>query len=587
MAENVTKEVFEANAALNAQEFANRQILVKGDGIPTNNAPQGAKYMDKSVFPPITYVQIDLGVGSNWMPEGQGDKSVNGAVFITDIQPQDQLNNVGQKVFSSDGKVLDSALTNTDLVTISILSALGHTNYKPSVRVLGEAVLLAQDEDQSIWQGTIDIDLNGATEIIAEHEDGAIHIVNIVADTGAEIVLANFVGNYPNGQTELKENDTYSVEVNSDTEMTRIEVSAFGAAKAQVFNFASSTTTIIDIKIANQGDSPTLQGIKLRAMNANGSFGNEYNTSDFGNTEEIHVVNLNNQYPIGIIDAIEYPVGQVALKDSELAKVDLEGSGYDEILYDSPNGELIITDPTDFQPFKEVERVNGDYNIENKNIRITLTKSSNGAITVVEGIVQIANADPMISISEPASRLRSGGNNGTQAQNHEITLQSNQELIEVPVITAPHGTLQNSMQENGNKTNWTQDLRVHDTDQKGVFTFGLTTAKNLAGKTVNALTGNAEYELGGFVSRTIQAPAFQNELNLEVNVADTSKVVARDKDSITLTYKNNLIDELKTYSITGPSQTLNVKGNLFFWADQQAVNNNTTGLATITIEEVV
>jgi hypothetical protein len=366
MAENVTKEVFEANAALNAQEFANRQILVKGDGVPSNNAPQGAKYMDKSVFPPITYVQIDLGVGSNWMPEGQGDKSVNGAVFITDVQPQDQLNNVGQKVFSSDGKVLDSALTNTDLVTISILAALGHTNYKPSIKVLGEAVLLAQDEDQSIWQGTIDIDLNGATEIIAVHEDGAIHIVNIVADDGAEIVLANFVGNYPNGQTELKENDTYSVEVNSDTEMTRIEVSAFGAAKAQVFNFASSTTTIIDIKIANQGDSPTLQGIKLRAMNANGSFGNEYNTSDFGNTEEIHVVNLNNQYPIGIIDAIEYPVGQVALKDSELAKVDLEGSGYDEILYDSPNGELIITDPTDFQPFKEVERVNGDYNIEKR-----------------------------------------------------------------------------------------------------------------------------------------------------------------------------------------------------------------------------
>jgi len=128
---------------------------------------------------------------------------------------------------------------------------------------------------------------------------------------------------------------------------------------------------------------------------------------------------------------------------------------------------------------------------------------------------------------------------------------------------------------------------VHDDDQKGIFQFGLTEAKNLAGRTVNVLTGDVDYELGGFVSRVLVVPAFQNELDLEVNVADTSKVVARDKDSILLTYKNNLIDELKTYSITAPSQTLNVKGNLFFWADQQAVNNNTTGLATITIEEIV
>ena len=587
MAENVSKQVFEANAALNAQEFANRQILVKGDGVPSNNAPQGAKYMDKSVFPPVTYVQIDLGIGSNWKPEGQGDKSINGAVFITDVQPQDPLNNVGQKVFSSDGNVLDSALTNTDLITVSILAALGHSNYKPAITVMGQNVVLAQNEDQSIWQGSIDIDLNGAIKLTAEHEDGAIHEIDLIADQGAEITLANFSGNYPIGQTELKENDTFLVEVNTDSAMVRIEVLPYGAAKAQVFNFAETTSTIIELTIADQGDTANLLGIKLRAMNANGSFGAEYATEDFGSNDAIHLVNLNNLYPAGIIDAIEYPAGQVAIKDNEQALVDLEASGYDTIVYDSQNGELQITNPTVFQAFKEVNRIGGDYNVDNENIRITLTRNSNGAVTVVEGIVQIADVDPIISVNEPATRLQSGGNNGTQAQNHEITLQSNQELLEIPIITVPHATLQNSMQDSGNKKLWTQDLRVHDTDQKGVFTFGLTEAKNLAGKTVNALTGDAAYELGGFVSRTIQVPAFQNELDLEVNVADTSKVVARDKDSIALTYKNNLVDELKSYSITGPTQTLNVKGNLFFWADQQAVNNNTTGLASITIEEVV
>ncbi|MEQ8624484.1 MAG: hypothetical protein RJQ00_06500 [Vicingaceae bacterium] len=587
MANNVSKELFEANAALNAQEFANRQILVKGDGLPTSQAPQGAKYMDKSVFPPITYTQIDVGVGSNWIPEGQGEKGVNGAVFITDVEPQNPLHNVGQKVFSSDGKVLDSALTNTDLVKVTILAALGHTNYKPSITVLGNTVNLSQDEDQPIWQGTVDIDLDGATKLIAEHEDGAKHEVDIVADQGAEIVIANFTGGYPNGQSEVKEDDSFFVEVNSDSEMARIEVLDYGAAKPQVFDFAPTNTTIIEIKIADQGESPSLHGVKLRAMNTNGSFGEEYNTEDQGSDEGVHVVRLNNFYPSGIIDAVEYPVGQVALKDNEIAKVDLSGNGYDEILYSSPNGQLQIANPDVFQPFKEVVRISGDYNVSQDNIRVTMTKISNGAITIADEIVQIADSDPVIRISEPATRLRSGGNNGTQAQNHEISLISDQELLEAPTITAPHGTLLSNMIDSGNKKVWNQSLRVHDDDQKGIFQFGLTEAKNLAGRTVNVLTGDADYELGGFVSRVLVVPAFQNELDLEVNVADTSKVVARDKDSILLTYKNNLIDELKTYSITAPSQTLNVKGNLFFWADQQAVNNNTTGLATITVEEIV
>jgi len=587
MADNVTKEQFEANAALNAQEFANRQILVKGNGIPSSNAPQGAKYMDKSVFPPITYTQIDAGIGSNWTPEGQGEKSVNGAVFITDVQPKDPLKNVGQKVFSSDGNVLESALTNTDLVTVSVLAALGHSNYKPSIKVLGQDVSLNQNVDQSIWQGTIDVDLDGATKLIAEHEDGAIHEVDIIADQGAEILLANFRGSYPAGQSEVKENDSFQVEVQTDSEMTRIEILPYGAAKPEVFNFDQTTSTIITIRVSDQGESPSMHGVKLRAMNVNGSFGNEYSTEEFGSDEGVHLIKLNNLYPAGIIDAIEYPVNQVALKNNEVAQVDLSGGGYDEITYESPNGELQISNPTLFEPFKDVSRVAGDYNVDTPNIRISMKKVSNGAVTIAQAIVQIADIDPLISISEPATRLRSGGNNGTQAQNHEISLLSNQELIETPTISVPHGTLLNSMQDTGGKKRWVQSLRVHDDDEKGVFQFGLTEAKNLAGKVVNVLSGDTDFELGGFVSRTIQVPAFQNEFDLEVDVADTSKVIARDKDSILLSYKNNLLDELKTYSITAPTQTLNVKGNLFFWADQQAVNNNTTGLATITVEELV
>jgi hypothetical protein len=92
--------------------------------------------------------------------------------------------------------------------------------------------------------------------------------------------------------------------------------------------------------------------------------------------------------------------------------------------------------------------------------------------------------------------------------------------------------------------------------------------------------------LGGFVVRTLTVPAFENEVDMGVRVANPSKVVAKDKDLALLTYYNDLENNDKAYTITNPSGVLNINGDLFHWNDSQAVNNNTTGLATIQIEEV-
>jgi len=589
MAEYVDKSLFEANAALNAQEFANRQILLKGDGVPVGVAPFGATYIDRTANPPKIYRQVALGTGSNWQLDSSGGgSSINGAVFITDISPQDPLKNVGQKVFSSDGRVLDAALTNTNLVNVQVLAAMGHSNYKPEVLVKGLPVNLTQDEDQSIWMGNIDIDLEDDVEVTALHEDGATHSVSIQRDLGPKITSALFSGGYPAEQTELKAGDKFQLTVESDAEMVRIEVEDFGAAEAGVYDFAATPSKVIELTIADRGDISKSLGVRIRAMNANGSFGDPFESESQGADNGLHVVMLNNTHPSGIIDAIEYPVDQLALKDNEVAQVALSAFNYDELEYLSPNGQLEITDPLLYEPLKAVNRIAGEYNVNEINIRIRLNRKANGAITDVDGVVQIAHIDPKISVIESTNRLRSGGNQGTQAQNHEISLISDQELIEAPVLAVPHGTLLGAMlNESGDKLIWTQNLRVHDEDEKGVFQFTLTTAKNLAGRIVNVLSGDATYELGGFVSRTIEVPAFAGEIDLGVNVSETAKVVARDKDNILLTYKNNLDDELKTYAITGPSGTLNVKGNLFHWTDSQAVNNNTTGLATITVEEVV
>lgn len=591
MEENISKTLFEANAALNALEFSNRQILLKGDGAPTTPAPFGATYIDQLASPPDLYRQIDAGVGSNWVLDGNGDggPGINGAVFITDIQPQNAQDNVGSKVYSSDGNVLDSAISNTDQIRVFVLAAMGHTNYKPLVTVGGDQVALIQDEDQSIWHGAVDISLGGATTVSATHEDGAEHTVNITADIGPEIQTAVFTGGYPGSQTELKAGDSFQIQVNSDTDMTRIEIDDFGAGEPEIFDFAATTAESITISIADRGTTTQSLGLRLRAMNANGSFGGYFLTTSAGSTDGVHLVNLNNLFPSGLIDAVQYPNSQQAIKDNEQAAVDLLASDYDKLIYESPNSQLSIASPSVFAAFKPVARIAGDYNVSTPNIRVTLTRSANDAQTVVDEVVKIAHIDPVITVTEPATRLRSGGNHGTSVQNHEIALASNQELLTTPVISVPHGTLDGSMLDTGDKMTWQQNLRVHDDDQKGVFQFSLTQATNIAGKVVSVLTGDNNYELGGFVRRTIQAPPFNagRELDLLVTVSDTSKVVVRDFAGALLTYKNDFTDQIKTYTITGPVGVLNVMGNYFYWTDSQAVNNNTTGLTTITVEEVV
>jgi hypothetical protein len=588
MPENVTQALFEANAALNAQEFANRQILLKGSGVPTMIAPFGASYIDDSTTPPRVYRQIDAGVANNWDEQGGsgGGNSVNGAIFITNIEPQDSQDNVGGKVFSSDGIVLDSATMNTDLIRVHVLAGLGHTNYKPEIMVEGEAVVLSQNEDQSIWEGFVDIDREGSETITATHEDGATHIVNITTDVAPEVQTALFDNGYPNAQTELKEDDTFQLNVVTDLPMTRIEVQDFGAGKPQTFDFAATTNATINVAIADRGKTPQSFGARIRTMNANGSYGTPFDTDSVGSDNGVHVLILNNLYPVGLIDAIQYPVGQVAIKDSESAGVDLSASNYDSLIYESENGELQFTDPTVFEAYKQAARISGDYNVSEDNVQITMTRAANGASLMVQEVVAIAHVAPQITIAEPATRLKSGGNQSTQAQNHQIRLTSNQKLLEAPTISAPHGTLLNSMSDTGDSLVYTQDLRVHDDDEKGVFSFGLTLATNLAGKPVAVFDGEANYELGGFVVRTLTVSAFQNELDMEVRVSNISKVIARDKDLALLTYYNDFTDNDKAYTITNPSSVLNINGDLFHWNDSQAVNNNTTGLATIQIEEV-
>jgi hypothetical protein len=513
------------------------------------------------------------------------ENSINGAVFITDIQAQNAGNNVGGKVYSSGDRVLDHCVSDTPQIRVYVLAITGNTHFAPVINVEGTLVSLTQNEDQSVWTGYVDIDITGITSITATHEDGATHTTSVLADAGAEILSAVFSGGYPNAQTELKEGDTFLLSVVSDVPMTRIEISDFGAGKAQVFNFSASTNKSIDIEIEDRGNTTQMLGLRLRAMNENGSYGSEFETTSAGATNGAHIVSLNNQHPVISIGSITYPSSQSAIKDSESVIANHSISSFDTIQYDSPTNELGVANNTVFETVKSVSRLSGDYNVSNDNFRVVATRAANDAVSTKTTTVQIAHAIPEISISLPAARLVSGGNMGTQPQSHVITTLTNQLLLSVPQISAPEGTFQEDSETNPDGLGFTRTLIINDDDNKGSFAFQLIQATNLAGRIVTAFTGSSIYVIGGFVKRTLIIPSFQREANIGTSVSMASKLVASDKDEAAMTYTNSFTNVALGFTISGPSSTLNTVGNLFYWNDTQAVNNNTTGLASVTIEE--
>lgn len=457
---------------------------------------------------------------------GSGGDGVNGSAFVTDIVPQNQTDSVGEKVFSSDGAVLDSCSTTTDLIRVSILALPGNTNYKPVLTVNGVTVTnLTAQNDAPLFRGTVDIDLQGSTTVKIDHEDGASHTVQITVDAPPVVQDALFSGTYPGTQTELKAGDTFSVTINTDIPINKIEVSDYGALTAQTITVTEGTSHSFTATIANRGTTLQSLGMKVRVQKSTGAWSEYFFSETQGTVDALHILKLNNIYPSLSFGVVTYPSAQTAIKGNESATVLNSVSNFDTINYSSPNGELSISNPTTFESTKTVSRVSGTYNVSTNNLQMTAIRNANGSTTTVNTVIKIADTPPTISItiSGNPSRLRSGGNDGTSPQNYTINIVSNQQLKQAPTLSAPAGTFQGSA-FTGGPTTWSRSLTVTDNDPKGSFNFSSLSAFNLAGVEQTAINSGATYTLGGFVSRQIPLEAFQNQAQMNVAVDSYNKV---------------------------------------------------------------
>lgn len=473
------------------------------------------------IWSPTQQIWIDVGS----ITGGGSGSGVNGSAFITDIEPQDPLQSVGEKVFSSDGEVLDSCSTTTNLITVSVLALPGNTNWKPVLTIKGQTVNLVAQNDSPLFRGSIDIDLAGDSELKVVHEDGAEHTVQITVDSPPVIQQATLTGTYPGSQTELKENDVFTMDVVVDIPVVQIEISDYGAAKYSLINVSEGTSHSITITIANRGNTLQQFGIKLRVKKSTGAWSEYYLTEDDGIVNGENILFLNNVRPAVSFSGVTYPAGQSAIKETETATVNHSISNFDTVSYSTSNNELTITDPQTFQSSKSVSRNSGSYNISTNNFIVTAVRAANGS-SVTSGItVKIAHTPPTINVTitgNPA-RLRSGGNDGTAVQTYSINIVSNQRLSAAPSMIAPEGTFSGSG-FTGGPTTWSRSLSISDNDARGSFNFGNLSAINEANVEQTVISGGSTYTIGGFVTRQVFLEAFQNEIDINVPVDNYNKV---------------------------------------------------------------
>jgi len=513
--------------------------------------------------------------------------STSYAIFITDIEPYLPDGNVFNKVTSSDGSVLESCATSTQDVIVKVLAVTGISNFKPNVTVNGEFVELSGNinDPNAVYTGSIRINLNNQPVVTAVHEDGSEFSTNIQYVEPPTITLAKFTGDYPTNQIELKQGDIFDIEASTDVEFNEIHVLDYGAFEGQVFYFDSTFTKTVSCVIADRGNYTNFYGAKIRIRDLNGTLSDIYTIS--GILDGVNGVFLNNTHPeINLLD-IAYPIGQLGIKDNESAIVTYNMNNYDSVEY--VTNEISIIDVSNNQI--EVIRTGGTYNVDTPNLTIIAHKNDNRSTTELNIIVNIADEEPIITIGGVENRLRSGGNDGSQIQKYQMTLNSNQIILGTPSMLATGGYFDFADWVMIDSSSFYNILSVHDSIFRGFYEFNNINIKNIAGKNAKIIL-NTIYEIGGFVSRTVNLPLGEQVAIINVAVSDYSKLPNELNWSWnTLIKSENVGEPLGVYTpdkysinmILSPSNTTEIR-----ILDIESINSYTgDDGTTITIEEYI
>lgn len=375
----------------------------------------------------------------------------------------------------------------------------------------------------SIYRGAVSVTLAVDGPVLVEAVDpdggaGAEDTIDVTLDLPPNITAATFTGGYPGSQTELKEGDTFQLQVTADKSFDEVVISDFDAGQADSIAVAPGTVATVTLTVADRGNVAQLLGARVSVLDTvTGAPSPTFDTDSAGSVDGVNVINLNNLRPSVAFGSETYPGGQGALKGAESATVGATQSDFDTITYDdNGTGHLTVTNPTTPEATKTVTRAGGSYNVQGDggvaNLRSTANRAANDATTVATAIINIANVAAVVTVSEATARVRSGvapGNDTT------ITVSADQQLFSAPSLdpAAGRGTFQGGGFAGGPKT-WTRSLRVPDSENPAdgsLNTWINLSATNLSAIATSVISGNDTYVVGGFTPRTLNYPPFTAE----------------------------------------------------------------------------
>ena len=489
---------------------------------------------------------------------------------------------------------------------------LTDTDFESSTIVAGKRVIVLKTTlNSGAFSSNIlknlDVKVTGSNSLGttgAEYTEPAI----VPGMLGPVITNITFDANpYPGEQTEFKTGDTVNVHFTFDTNnVNRVyfsndENTTNNTQKS--INTTNKTGSVsVGVSTSHASDTSTFaKSVKAKAQ----STASGYTYGDYKVSTD--TINVNNQYPQVLNNGVTYPGGQNGIKAGEIAQVSLEARyvGADpSYLYAHPTGQLknppVVGGPgpgdlshaADVYVLpKRTEYNSGDYNISTPNMSLTVTRKENGASTTGTAVVNIANVSPTITItSNNGTRMRSGGNDGTSAQNYSVRIDSDQQLTNTPSIVVPVGSI-GSWSANSQKTRYTSTLSVHDNDAKGIHTYTGMSATGITGLSTNVISSGADYVFGGFVSRVvnISAPG-QPDAYINVIWSDYNKLSLTWSTGVQIPNKapagttNQITSTWAVVSQTAPDTgTTPVEVRILDYSATGAISTP----STVTIEEVV
>lgn len=273
----------------------------------------------------------------------------------------------------------------------------------------------------------------------------------------------------------------------------------------------------IEVPVFGQLGSSDRNGDQFIFLKAKNQFGTE---SDESST--INSLHLNNTgMPIIEISSIHYPSNQKAIKNQESASIEHSITNFDSVLYSSPNNQLTINSPIQYESTKNVNYLTGEYNIKQdsgeNNIKIYAIKSSNGTVAESYDVINIANKPLSLSITGLPNLISHGGLLPTEDgsivfaesgnNQYAFNLNSDQFMLDSPILNLSSNQQDQSLLTHNfadtGKYNNEFTITISDSNTKGSFAWGAY-AKNLAGIETTALTSGTHYTLSGFSERVIE-----------------------------------------------------------------------------------